>query len=105
MPNFDRLQRSRLKVTLLICGILVAFTFFPMWFIVYAATTAGEFHAAEAWASWGVAIAGIGSMAAYYVKKDSDRPSFVNNTVSNIHVPERKILDGEDKDDSDEIPL
>ena len=79
-----------------------------MGIIIWAAMM-GDFHLTYPWIFLGVVIGEIGAIIAFYVKKESDRPSFVNNTTSNIGFPpsaiERRILDGEDKDDSDEIPL
>lgn len=82
------------------------FTIYPMWFISYAASF-GDFHVNAAWSAWGIAVTAVGSLAAYYVKKDSDRPSFVNNTVSNINIPKgkEKILPEEDESDPVKMPL
>ena len=79
-----------------------------MGIIIWAAMM-GDFHLTYPWIFLGVVIGEIGAIIAFYVKKESDRPSFVNNTTSNIGFPPsaigKRILDGEDKDDSDEIPL
>lgn len=107
MPKIDNINRSRLKVTIVASVALIILAFFPMWFIYFAAVR-GEFHAVAAWSSWAATITAMATLAGFYIKKDSDRPSFVNNTVSNIHVPElmeRKVLDGEDESDPAETPL
>lgn len=104
MPSIDNIQRSRLKVTLIVCGVLLLLSSFPMWFIHYAALR-GDFHVNAAWSAWGVGITAIGTLAGYYVNKESNRPSFVNNTVSNIHIPEARVLEGEDESDPQTMPI
>lgn len=109
MPfNIDRLNRSRLKVTLIMCSALIVLTFFPM-YIINKAASHNFFEINAAWVAWGSAITAIGTLAGYYINVESKRPSFVNQTISNfgdgVSDAVEKVLPGEDESDPAEIPL
>lgn len=108
MPDFTRLQRSRLRLAIYGSIGLVIIALFPLVMIVWAGRT-GDFHVSYPWIFFGTIIGEIGLILGYYIKKESDRPSFVNNTVSNIGFPadakEKKIMDVEDESDPETMPL
>lgn len=94
--DLTNVQRSRLKVTMSMCIVLMAFSCFPMYIIVKAANI-GIFGLVAAWSAWGTSVGAIATLAGYYVNKDTQRPSNVMNTyVGHDH---------EDEDDPEDIPL
>lgn len=67
-------------------------------YVIVSASHLEVFELASAWGAWASAISGVGVLIGYYVNKDTQRPSFVNNTI--IGMP-----NNEDHDDPEDIPL
>lgn len=68
--------------------------------MIYKYALLGDTNPVAAWSAWGTIVTAIATLAGYYVNKDTQRPSDVINTITNVDLN----LD-EDEDDPDEIPL
>lgn len=99
MANLTNVQRSRLKVTVIGSIALYLLTLFPM-YIILTASFSGFFELAAAWTAWGICVTSIATLIGYYVNKDTQRPSFINNTIVDIG----DAL-SEDESDDEDIPL
>jgi multidrug transporter EmrE-like cation transporter len=101
--KLDNVQRSRLKVTTIISCLLLSMSFFPM-YVIIKSLELGDTSSVSAWAAWSAIATTIGMLAGYYVNKETNRPSFVNQTHVNLSQNTGEEL-GEDYSDPESIPL
>jgi hypothetical protein len=99
MDSLNKMERSRLKLTIAFSTLLFLLTFFPMWIITMASLDS-MYEVVAAWSAWAACVGAIATLVGYYVNKETTRPSFVNNTTVDLN----KLI-GEDHSDPEEMPL
>lgn len=107
LEKIDDAKRTRLKVTFIAMGLVTLLSFFPM-HVILRATTFRVFEIAAAWTAWGLCVAGIGSIAGYYVNKETVRGSLfgIGMGVITGKTPIYKTMKNhEDESDPEDIPL
>lgn len=100
--KLNELQRSRLKVALIGSGVLLIILSFPV-YIINEAANRYVFDVSAPWIAFGTIVTSISAILGYYLNRETARPSLLTNNT--FIQPVKKILDGEDFSDPEDIPL
>ena len=76
-------SNKRLKIALVDMFIVTLLTIVPVWVIIHA-TKESYYDEIGAWGGYAICVSTIGLIVQQYLHRETDRPSFQNNTYVQI---------------------
>ena len=99
-------QRTRLKLTIFLVIALIMLMYVPI-DIIYKAAEYEKFDLINPWASFIAIISTIGLVSGYYINKETQRSSLIDQTYNFNRTSDvkKKVLAGEDETDPGMMPI